>query len=184
MLRVRARGARPSSPPAFEAAPLDIRDPLFAAIAATNGLNLDPGSADSATSGHRVRDIYLNDPELQKIYPLGLLPLGQLHFLGWLTKHGRADQRLTDAEIHAFLRESAENEPRALCLISLLQPVWQEHFPSALTTQGWSEFRDWIQATYGDHLRQPLPPEVPAAFLNEGSRDLQRGVRLDGAHHL
>jgi glycosyltransferase involved in cell wall biosynthesis len=184
MLRFRARSERASSPPAFDAAPLDIRDPSFAAITAANGLSLDPASADSATSGHRVRDIYFNDPELQKIYPLGLLPLGQRYFLDWLTTHGRVDQRLTDAEIYSFLRESTADEPRALCLTYLLQPDWQEHFPSALTARDWNEFRDWIQATYGDHLRQPLPLEVPASFLTEHQRELKCGEPLEGVNIL
>jgi glycosyltransferase involved in cell wall biosynthesis len=180
MLRFRARTERASSLPAFEAAPLDIRNPSFAA----SDLSLDPVSADPPTSGQRVRDVYLNDPELQKIYPLGLLPLGQRHFAGWLTTHGRVDQRLTDAEIHAFLREATADEPRALCLTYLLQPRWQEHFPSALTAQGWSEFRDWIQATYGDHLRQPLSPEVPAIFLNAPQPDLTPGALVEGVNIL
>ena len=184
MLRFRARGERASSPPVFDAAPLDIRDASFAAIAAANGLSLAPAFSGSATSPHRVRDIYLNDPELQKLYPLGLLPLGQLHFLGWLTRHGRADQRLTDAEIHAFLRESAADEPCALRLTYLLQPGWQEHFPCALTAEGWNEFRDWIQATYGAHLSQPLPSEVPPIFLSEVSRELKRGAPLEGVNIL
>jgi len=37
-----------------------------------------------------------------------------------MTMHGRADQRLTDAEIHAFLRESAEDEMHGFCLTYLL----------------------------------------------------------------
>ena len=178
MLRFRARRERASSPFAFEAAPLDIRDPSFAALAGVSG------DISGSASGQRVRDVYLNDPELQKIYPLGLLPLGQLHFLGWLTKHGRADQRLTDAEIQAFLRESIADEPRGLCLTYLLQPGWQEHFPSALTAQGWNEFRNWVQATYGHHLRQPLPSEVPAIFLNAHQPDLKRGEPLEGVNIL
>jgi glycosyltransferase involved in cell wall biosynthesis len=185
MLRFRARGERASSPAAFEAAPLDIRDPSFAAIAAANDLSLDvPMTADSAASGHRVRDIYLNDPELQKIYPLGLLPLGQVHFLGWLTKHGRTDQQLTDAEIHAFLRESAENEPEAWCLTYLLQPSWQEYFPFAPADRGWSEFRDWINTTYGHHLRRPLPLAAPAFFPGAHPRDLKSGAPLEGVNIL
>jgi hypothetical protein len=185
MLRFRSRGERVPAPPAFEAAALDIHDPSFATIAAANDLGLDvPASADSAASGHRVRDIYLNDPELQKIYPLGLLPLGQLHFLGWLTRHGRADQRLTDAEIHAFLRESAENEPRSLCLTYLLQPSWQENFPFALTARGWSEFRDWITATYGDWLRQPLPADLPAIFSGTDRSPSPAGAAIEGVNIL
>jgi glycosyltransferase involved in cell wall biosynthesis len=185
MFRFGSRVERSSSSPAFDAAPLDIRDPSFDAIAAANDLRTGVLTLpDFATTGGRVRDIYLNDPELQKLYPLGLLPLGQLHFLGWLTKHGRADQRLTDAEIHAFLEKSTGDEPRALCLTYLLQPGWQEHFPSALTAQGWNEFRDWIQATYGDHLREPLPSGVPAIFLTEHQRELKRGAPLEGVNIL
>ena len=182
MLRFRSHGG---GPPVFEAAPLDIHDPSFAAIAAANNLSLEnPAAGVSAPSGQRIRDIYVNDPELQKIYPLGLLPLGQLHFLGWLTRHGRADQRLIDAEIQAFLREATTGEPRALCLTYLLQPGWQEHFPLALTAEGWNEFRDWIQATYGDHLHEPLPPDVPASFLTEHQRELKRGEPLEGVNIL
>ena len=32
-------------------------------------------------SAEKVYEIYLNDPVLQKLYPLGLLPIGQRHFL-------------------------------------------------------------------------------------------------------
>jgi glycosyltransferase involved in cell wall biosynthesis len=177
MLRFRARGERASSPPVFEAAPLDIRDP---SVAANAGLS---GDISGATSGQRVRDVYLNDPELQKLYPLGLLPLGQRYFLDWLTTHGRVDQRLTDAEIQAFLGESAEAETRALCLTYLLQPGWQEHFPGALTAPGWNQFRHWIQANYGDHLRQPLPLEVPGVPSNAQPRP-RDGRALEGVNML
>jgi len=167
MLRFRGRGECASSSPAFAAAPVDIRSPTFVAIAAANDLSLDVSPTDSATVGQRVRDLYLNDPEIQKIYPLGLLPLGQLHFLDWLATHGRRDQRLTDREILWFLRESADNELRGLCLTYLLQPSWQERFPFALTNGGWSEFRDWINSTYGEYLRQPRSSKVPPVLSEE-----------------
>jgi len=161
MLRFRSRGERASSPPVFEAAPLDISDASFANLATANGLKLEIPGADLA-SGQRVRAVYLNDPALQEIYPLGLLPLGQRYFFDWLVTHGRADQRLTDMEIDAFLRESAEDETHGVGLTYLLQPGWQKWFPFALTNRGWEQFRAWIQASYGDHLRQPLPLEIPA----------------------
>jgi len=130
MLRFGSRGERASSSPAFEAAPLNLGDPAFAELAAS----LDPafGGATRARAdrGHRVRDIYLSDPELQRIYPLGLLPLGQRHFLTWLTTHGRTDQQLTDAEIALFLRETADDQLTGWRLTYLLQPTWQEAFPS------------------------------------------------------
>jgi glycosyltransferase involved in cell wall biosynthesis len=145
----------------FDPAPLDIHDPSFAALAASQSLNLVVAPSGSSS---RVRDIYLNNPELQQIYPLGLLPLGQLHFLSWLTSHGRQDQRLTDAEIIHFLRDAVEHEVRALSLTYLLQPAWQHRFPQALTRSGWGEFREWLSATYGNYLRAPLPAEVPPPF--------------------
>jgi glycosyltransferase involved in cell wall biosynthesis len=178
MFRFGLRGERASSPRVFAAAPLDIREASFAALAAAKGLSLDlPGH------GQRVRDIYLNDPALQEIYPLGLLPLGQLYFLDWLVTHGRADQRLTDAEIYAFLRESAEDETRGACLTYLLQPRWQESFPFALTTRGWEQFRNWVNTSYGDHLRQPLPLEVPPDF-SKSYTPIDGGGTLEGANIL
>jgi glycosyltransferase involved in cell wall biosynthesis len=152
-----------SPPPVFEPAPLRIGDSAFAALAAANQLSV-PETFDADANqamGHRVRDVYLNDPELQKIYPLGLLPFGQLYFLGWLTTHGRTDQGLTDGEIVSFLLECAKDQPRSLALTYLLQPAWQEHFPDALSPGGWERFRSWIHATYGEHLGAPLPQAVP-----------------------
>lgn len=155
---------------AFDPAPLRIHDPTFAAVAASQNLNL---GAPPPSSSHRVRDIYLNDPELQRIYPLGLVSFGQLHFLSWLSTHGRKDQRLTDAEIVHFLHDSVEHEIGGLCLTYLLQPAWQHRFPQALTQPGWGKFRDWLMATYGDYLRAPLPAEVPLTFSRPpgGERD-------------
>jgi glycosyltransferase involved in cell wall biosynthesis len=168
----------------FAAAPLDVHNSSFAEIARTHGLSASsPASPETPISGQRVRDVFLNDPALQEIYPLGLLPLGQLYFFDWLATHGRADQRLTDAEIHAFLRESAEDETRGVCLTYLLQPSWQKWFPFALTTGGWEPFRSWIATTYGDHLRQPLPQEVPPDFSTSHRPGDGRGTP-EGANML
>src|SRR3954471_24345884 len=175
MLGFRSRG---EGSPAFEAAPLDIRDPSFASVAVANNFSLGGStSSDPTPRGNRIRDIYLNDPELQKIYPLGLLPLGQLHFFSWLTNHGRRDQQLTDAEILEFLSESAADELRGLIVTYLLQPGWQQHFPDALTASGWIKFRTWVHATYSEHLRAPLPEIAPLAVP-----DLRRaeGVNILG----
>jgi glycosyltransferase involved in cell wall biosynthesis len=182
MLRFRTRGGSRPVAPVFEAAPLPPEDSLFREVAAASGLGLDSASPDIPVPGHRVRDLYLNDPELQRLYPLGLLPLGQHHFLGWLTTHGRADQQLADAEIIDFLDDSAASEVRGLCLTYLLQPEWQRHFPGALTSSGWDEFRGWITANYGQHLRRPLPADLPHLdFINNPTPPSQEplaGVNL------
>jgi glycosyltransferase involved in cell wall biosynthesis len=182
MLGFQSRGEPAAGPPAFEVAPLDIRDPSFATVAAANQLSIPANFSAAAIpgAGHRVRDVYLNDPALQAIYPLGLLPLGQLHFFGWLATHGRADQQLEDAEILQFLRESATDERRGLCLTYLLQPRWQEHFPLAFTVRGWDSFRRWIEANYGKHLGQPLganPPET----LSEENQIYLESSGIEGA---
>lgn len=126
--------------------------------------------------GQRVYHIYLNDPALQKLYPLGLLPLGQWHFLGWLATHGRRDQGLRSEEILWFLQESAEDQAQGWRLTYLLQPQWQEYFPRALTPRGWREFRRWLDSSYGELLDEPVPATVPQPnALGAGST---RGVNI------
>ena len=122
-----------------------------------------------------MRNVYLNNPELQRLYPLGLLPLGQRHFFSWLTSHGRRDQRLSDEEIYAFLRASADEQSRGLILTYLLQPAWQEKFPRALTPIGWKEFRAWLVSVYDRYLL-PLPAEVPPALFANEQKALDRSV--------
>jgi glycosyltransferase involved in cell wall biosynthesis len=177
MVRFRSSGERSTSPPAFDSAPLDIHDPSFPS---QSGLRTD---GVDAGSGQRVRDVYLSDPVLQGTYPLGLLPLGQRHFLEWLTTHGRADQQLDDAEILGFLRESVAEVARGFCLTYLLQPGWQKHFPAALAPEGWGEFRDWIEATYGKILREPLPRTLPCLPSSSREDPGNRG-RLEGVNIL
>ena len=87
--------------------------------------------------GKKVSEVYLNDPELQRLFPWGLLPFGQRHFLGWLTTHGRADQGLSDEQILWFLHASAENLSRGLALTYLLRPDLQKEFPLALCASDW-----------------------------------------------
>lgn len=123
--------------------------------------------------GRRVYEIYLNDPELQKLYPLGLLPLGQLHFFDWLTTHGRRDQGLRNEEILWFLHESAEEGGRGWYLTYLLQPKWQEFFPCALTPQGWKDFRQWLRVSYGENLTKALPSTIPPILSKADQRSLE-----------
>jgi glycosyltransferase involved in cell wall biosynthesis len=127
--------------------------------------------------------VYLSDSALQATYPLGLLPLGQRHFLEWLTTHGRADQQFDDAEILGFLRESVADVPHRLCLTYLLQPQWQKYYPNALTPEGWSEFREWIEATYGKYLHEPLPRTLPG-FPSAAHAPVAKAGVLEGVNIL
>lgn len=98
--------------------------------------------------GERIREIYLQDRELQRLYPFALVPAGQRHFLGWLTTHGRADQKVQDHEVLWFLHESAEAVRDVVALSYAVNPDWQERFPSALTRTGWPAFRQMLEREY------------------------------------
>ena len=160
--------------PVFDTAPLDIHAPEFEKIAAEHSF-VPPRHPGSAGESRRVCNVYLNDPELQRLYPLGLLPLGQRHFFSWLTSHGRRDQRLRDEEIYGFLRTSAEEQTNGLILTYLLQPAWQEKFPRALTPAGWNDFRAWLASVYGQFLA-PLPTDVPPALSAQEQEALDRSI--------
>jgi glycosyltransferase involved in cell wall biosynthesis len=141
--------------------------------------------------GKRITDIYLNDPELQRLYPLGLLPVGQMTFLAWLTTSGRKEYNLADQQILWFLHETAEDHLKGWCLTYLLQPSWQKSFPLALTTKGWPEFRRWLVMSYGRSFTNALPRSVPLALSTlqwELRKDLKhslaRGARLEGVNML
>ncbi|MDP9004276.1 MAG: glycosyltransferase [Verrucomicrobiota bacterium] len=102
--------------------------------------------------GKRIYDIYLRDAALQRLCPLGLSPIGQRPFLGWMIKHGRVDQLIQDEEILWFLHDSSEDLGKGLALSYLVNPEWQRDFPRALTSDGW---RDFIR---------PFPEHYPAFF--------------------
>jgi glycosyltransferase involved in cell wall biosynthesis len=109
-------------------------------------------AAFRSSPGKKVYDVYLNDPELQRHYPLALLAIGQRDFLGWLKTYGRADQGLTDEEILWFLYESAEDPVQGISLTYLLNPNWQKTFPLALTVEGWPSFIRALEGAYGQLL--------------------------------
>jgi glycosyltransferase involved in cell wall biosynthesis len=125
--------------------------------------------------GRRVYDIYLNDPELQRLFPLALLPIGQRNFVGWLLTYGRADQNLTEEEILWFLHESAEDLEGGVWLTYLLSPLLQKHFPLALTKVGFKLFKRWLSSSYGQFIE---PPEIrlPALLSRKDQRSLIRNI--------
>ena len=116
--------------------------------------------------GARLQQIYLLDPALQRLCPLGLSPLGQISFLDWMLKHGRADQGLRDEEILWFLHESTEDIARALALSYLINPAWQEQFPLALTGQGWGDFRNWLAQQFPVFFQRHKVHELPGSLAS------------------
>jgi glycosyltransferase involved in cell wall biosynthesis len=143
--------------------------------------------------GRRILEIYLQDPALQRFFPLGLAPLGQRSFLGWLTTYGRADKHVRDEEIFWFLYESAENLTTGIALTYLVNPAWQKDFPLALTPRGWKKFSRWIAGQYPSFFRGGsigrLPPLLSSdeqAFLQRSSQqpDKVRFKRVEGVNIL
>ncbi|CAN5448007.1 glycosyltransferase family 4 protein [soil metagenome] len=108
--------------------------------------------------GQRIYDIYLQDRELQRLYPLALAPAGQQHFLGWLATHGRRDQNVQDHEVLWFLHESAEAVGEGIALTYAVTPAWQEQFPLALTADRWPAFRQMLLSRFPalQRWRRPL----------------------------
>lgn len=102
--------------------------------------------------GQRVYDVYLNRPELQAVYPIGLMPFGQAHFISWLESYGREDFGLTSEQILWFFFQSAAELHRGLVLTYLLRPNWQAEFPDALTPSGWKPFVRALGKAFGRYF--------------------------------
>lgn len=125
----------------------------------------------------RIYDLYLNDPALQRFFPLGLLPTGQRDFLSWLTTFGRAIHALTDEEILWFLHVSAEDLMHGLSLTYLLNPVWQERFPLAFTARGWKPFRHWFTSHFSSDFARISPWKAPGVLSRPEQRVLAQPFR-------
>jgi glycosyltransferase involved in cell wall biosynthesis len=144
--------------------------------------------------GKRIYDIYLTDPALQSLCPLGLSPLGQQSFLNWLIKHGRPDQLLRDDEILWFLHESSEDLGHGLALSYLVNPEGQRDYPLALTRSGWKTFARSFEAQYpaffqGRRLGAAPPPLLPSPhqiFLEhpKASRAAADAAPIEGVNIL
>ncbi len=136
-------------PKASEIAPefLDIAEPkLRGQLEKSSGRDLGVAwNASEKSSGERVREFYLWSADLQTRYPLGLLPVGQKRLAKWLLNQGRSQHQHPDAEIIAFLRETAADLPRGIAETYLIMPDWQCRFPriEELIEQG--KLRRWLQ---------------------------------------
>lgn len=163
---------------------LNIYDPLFESQAKEIGLEVRPISAFEQPA-KSVYDLYLNDPVLQRFFPLALLPAGQLDFLGWLTTFGRSLHGLGDVEILWFLQESAEDLPRGLALTYLINPTWQEEFPLALTSHGWQDFTHWIENNFSPFFAETAlgntPPAISAGKQCPSGPQLRQSARVESA---
>ena len=132
--------------------------------------------------GARIYDVFLQDRALQKLYPLALVPAGQREFLGWLSTHGRVDQKLDDHEILWFLHASAEHAGDGIALCYLVNPEWQAMFPPPVTGDGWESFLHWLQQrhpalTTGKDTRA-VPPRLRAAGRVVADRSDGSGVNI------
>jgi glycosyltransferase involved in cell wall biosynthesis len=115
--------------------------------------------------GERIYELYLNEPELQRLYRFGLLPFHQRYFLQWLTTHGRVDQQVTDEQILWFLEQSAADIARGVALTYLLDPTLQEQFPSPFTIKRWKTICSWVTANYPVRIPRRQTRRVPPALI-------------------
>ena len=139
--------------------------------------------------GNRVRNVFLHDPELQRLFPWGLMPFGQQDFVAWLSTFGRTDQNLTTAHILWFRQESAEDAARALALTYLVRPDLQERFPAALTSPGWPQFFNAMMRSHAAFLgaratkRQPtLLSPIQQRYATRSIADAERSDAVEGVN--
>lgn len=126
---------------------VDAHDPkLRAQLEKSCGRDLgEAWTLASTASGERVREAYLWSADLQKRYPVGLLPVGQKRMAKWLLKQGRAQHSLGDAEIVAFLRETATELQRGIAETYLITPDWQRRVADGKDLLRWlrEQFPNW-----------------------------------------
>lgn len=112
-----------------------------------------------------MREFYLHNPEVQRRYPLGLLPMGQKRFVKWLLGKGRSQHAFTAEQILQFLHESAGDLPRSIALSYHVHAEWQQRFPR-LSDDG-AELIRWLRGQFPRYrpLRQvrALPPPPPSS---------------------
>ncbi len=98
--------------------------------------------------GQRVQQLYDHLPELRRLFPLALTPVGHQPFVRWLLTAGKKRYGLGDEEIWWFLFECAEDPYQGIVDTYLRTPSWQERFPHGLTTSGKHELLAWIRRHY------------------------------------
>ncbi|HWX14959.1 MAG TPA: glycosyltransferase [Chthoniobacterales bacterium] len=101
----------------------------------------------------KVREFYMHMPEVQRHFPLALLPPAQKEFIDWLLGEGRAQHRLSDEEIGQFIHETSEEPARGIAETYLINPDWQKRFPSPLDRQQQTKLLEWLRGKF---------PEFPA----------------------
>src|ERR1051325_11425769 len=75
-----------------------------------------PGIAAAFASdpAEQIRPFYLHSAELQKRFPLALLPVGQKKFVKWLFSKGAAQHGFSDEAILWYLHQTAERLARGI----------------------------------------------------------------------
>ena len=86
--------------------------------------------------------------DLRELFPLALTPVGRRQFVRWLLVAGRHEISLTEAEIWAFVRESAGDPSHGLAATFLMNPTWQSKFPHGLTVFGREALLRWVRRNY------------------------------------
>ena len=97
----------------------------------------------------KIRQVYEQEPDLQRSYLLAYLPAGRARFFRWLIAEGRDQHDLSDASIWWFLIECDEDPARELVRYYKISPSWQRFFPDALTPVGWDRFARWLKLRHG-----------------------------------
>ena len=110
----------------------------------------------------RGEKLYELRDDVRREIPLALTPAQRGIYLNWFCRFGRHETDAQACDILRVLFEQDATPDRGLVATYLVQPMWQQVHPEALTPAGWAPLKRWVAAEYrvaGRWLdRAALPP--------------------------
>lgn len=119
--------------------------------------------------------------DLRRVFPLGLTPAQRGDLFHWFCRYGWDELGIEPLDVLRMLFEQDMTPDRGLTATYLVQPGWQEKWPSALTPGGWSSFKRELATEYrlkGRWIRQAALP--PCYSAQEPLRPGELGVNAIG----
>ena len=123
-------------------------------------------AAFASDPGEQIRQFYLHSSELQARFPLALLPVGQKRFVKWLFSKGAARHGFSDEAILWYLHQAAERLPRGTAQTYLINPQWQQQFPTALSPPGHLAFLKWLRSEFPKYRPLRKVRRLPERILS------------------
>ncbi len=112
----------------------------------------------------RGEKLYELRDDIRREIPLALTPAQRGAYLHWFCRFGWDAIDTTPLDLLRVLFEEDAKPDRGLVASYLVQPVWQEKHPDALTPAGWAPFKQWLAQEYGIRGRWLRKAELPTQY--------------------